>query len=236
MTEIGMTDSDGSKHSLASNHNGSITFLDSGSSATMLPSVVADAIYSKFNAIYNETHGVAVVDCDEANSGKEISFTFGAPEYTISVPANELVIDAGAQGLLPNGQRACAFGVSKMPEKTHGSILGDTFLRSAYVVYDLSNKRVSMAQTRFNATASNVVEIQAGPEPLTQTGVPVTPTDLGGIGGGNPDITATGTFGEATDKGQAAPSRKKSDAASVTGRFPVMVVASAVAFGFMLIL
>lgn len=36
-------------------------------------------------------------------------------------------------------------------------ILGDTFLRSAYVVYDLVNLKAAIAQTVFNATDSNVV-------------------------------------------------------------------------------
>jgi hypothetical protein len=40
--------------------------------------------------------------------------------------------------------------------------LGDTFLRSAYVVYDLANNEISLAQTNFNATGTNVVEIGTG--------------------------------------------------------------------------
>jgi len=43
-------------------------------------------------------------------------------------------------------------------------VLGDTFLRSAYVVYDLENNRISLAPTVFNATASNVKEIASGPD------------------------------------------------------------------------
>lgn len=41
-------------------------------------------------------------------------------------------------------------------------LLGDTFLRSAYVVYDLDNKQVSIAQTIFNSGSANVQEIKAG--------------------------------------------------------------------------
>ena len=40
-------------------------------------------------------------------------------------------------------------------------VLGDTFLRSAYVVYDLGNNEISLAATNFNAT-SNVQEIGTG--------------------------------------------------------------------------
>lgn len=41
-------------------------------------------------------------------------------------------------------------------------MLGDTFLRNAYVVYDLQNNQISLAQTNFNATDSNVREIVSG--------------------------------------------------------------------------
>jgi hypothetical protein len=41
-------------------------------------------------------------------------------------------------------------------------VLGDTFIRSAYLVYDLANNEISMAQTKFNSTATNVVEITSG--------------------------------------------------------------------------
>jgi hypothetical protein len=40
--------------------------------------------------------------------------------------------------------------------------LGDSFLRSAYVVYDLKGETVSMAPTKYNATDSNIVEIELG--------------------------------------------------------------------------
>jgi len=38
-------------------------------------------------------------------------------------------------------------------------LFGDAFLRSAYVVYDLEDKRVGLAPTKFGSTASNIVEI-----------------------------------------------------------------------------
>lgn len=38
-------------------------------------------------------------------------------------------------------------------------ILGDTFLRSAYVVYDLARNEISLAQTVFNSTENNIIEL-----------------------------------------------------------------------------
>lgn len=42
--------------------------------------------------------------------------------------------------------------------------MGDTFIRSAYLVYDLDNNEISIAQTNFNATTNNVLEIGTGTE------------------------------------------------------------------------
>jgi len=52
------------------------------------------------------------------------------------------------------------------------NLLGDFFLRSAYVVYDLTNNQIWLAPAVLNTTKSNVVEIQAGAVSLPQsTGV-----------------------------------------------------------------
>ncbi len=48
------------------------------------------------------------------------------------------------------------------PAGSSQPVLGDTFLRSAYVVYDLGNNQISLAATNFNATTSNVQEIGTG--------------------------------------------------------------------------
>jgi Eukaryotic aspartyl protease len=51
-------------------------------------------------------------------------------------------------------------GISDAGDST--AVLGDTFLRSAYVVYDIGTNQISLAQTDFNATSSNIKEISAG--------------------------------------------------------------------------
>ncbi|GME27050.1 Peptidase A1 [Neofusicoccum parvum] len=128
--------------------------LDSGSSLTYLPDSVVTSIYEDFNAAYDSTQGAAFVDCDLANNDDTLEFTFSSP--TISVPMNELVLLAGYS----RGQAICILGISPAGDST--SVLGDTFLRSAYVVYDLANNEISLAQTNYNATDSNIMEISTG--------------------------------------------------------------------------
>jgi hypothetical protein len=78
--------------------------------------------------------------------------------------------------------------------------LGDTFLRSAYVVYDLANNEISLAQTDFNATSSSVKEIAAGP-----SGVPNAASVTGAVtslsvttgGARSPQVTTIGATSRA---------------------------------------
>ncbi|CAI6333983.1 unnamed protein product [Periconia digitata] len=128
--------------------------LDSGSSLMYLPDNVAQALYQAYGAQYDSSQGAAFVDCDLANRQGSLEFTFSG--VTISVELGELVVTAGFQ----RGRPVCILGVS--PAGDSVSVLGDTFLRSAYVVYDLQNNQIGLAQTNFNATGSDVKEITTG--------------------------------------------------------------------------
>lgn len=136
--------------------------LDSGSSLTYLPDEWVSSIYNDVSAQYDSSEGAAFVPCSLADSSDSLVYSFSGVE--ISVPMDELVIDlvtsSGRRPTFNNGVTACLFGIA--PAGSSTNVLGDTFLRSAYVVYDLANNEISLAQTKFNVTASNVVEIGTG--------------------------------------------------------------------------
>ncbi|WYZ40071.1 hypothetical protein EsH8_IV_000412 [Colletotrichum jinshuiense] len=136
--------------------------LDSGSSLTYLPDDLVTTIYSMVGAVYQEDEGVAFIPCSAATDGANMTFTFSDP--VITVPMDELVLDliaiTGKRIAFSNGVEACLFGIAPAGDGTN--VLGDTFLRSAYVVYDIDNNEVSLAQTKYNATSSNVLEIGKG--------------------------------------------------------------------------
>lgn len=136
--------------------------LDSGSSLTYLPDAITEAIYEQVGAQYDSQEGAAYVPCSLAQNTTTLDFTFSSP--TISVGMDELVIDISSSNGRPltfsDGTQACLFGVAPAGDST--SVLGDTFIRSAYLVYDLANNEISIAQTNFNATTNNVVEITTG--------------------------------------------------------------------------
>jgi Eukaryotic aspartyl protease len=51
-----------------------------------------------------------------------------------------------------------AFGIFSITDGEE-ILFGDTFLRSAYIVCDLEDKRVGLVPIKFGSTASNIVEI-----------------------------------------------------------------------------
>jgi hypothetical protein len=136
--------------------------LDSGSSLTYLPDAMTEAIYEQVSAQYSAQDGAAFVPCSLASNTTSLDFTFSSP--TISISMDELVIPATSANGRPlveaDGTKICLFGIA--PAGSSTAVLGDTFIRSAYLVYDLANNEISIAQTKFNTTATNIVEITTG--------------------------------------------------------------------------
>lgn len=133
--------------------------LDSGTSLTYLPDDVAKVVFKEFGASFNHNLGYTI-PCNVANVQGSLNFGFGGPNGpVIKVPISELVFPLTDNNNRPitykNGQQACGLGLDSAGDGP--VLLGDTFLRSAYVVYDLHNNRIGIAQTNFNATESNVV-------------------------------------------------------------------------------
>lgn len=185
LTDMGIGDN---KTSLFANSNIPV-LLDSGSSLMYLPDNVATALYQRFNARYDSRQQAAFVDCDLANQDGTLDFGFSG--VTISVPYNELVITAA----ISRGVPVCILGIG--PAGNSVSVLGDTFLRSAYVVYDLSNNEISLAQTNFNATGSSVQEIKAGADGVPGASIVQNAVSTAAVGTGGPRIngpTITGTL------------------------------------------
>ncbi|CRG89996.1 putative aspartic-type endopeptidase opsB [Talaromyces islandicus] len=162
--------------------------LDSGTTLSIIPEQLYDELHSFFEAQDDES-GNAIVDCgtlDKADGTLDFQFG-GSKGPVIKVPFSEFALPAtttiGTWAQFDDGSYMCVLGMQPQTE-SDPIILGDTFLRSAYVVYDLDNKQISLAQTIFNATDSNVVEIsKTSPVASVVTGVVVTQTASAGSGG-----------------------------------------------------
>jgi hypothetical protein len=116
-----------------------VTILDSGTSATRIDPKVFNTLYEYFGAVTNKASDGTVsytVDCGIASW--EGSVDYGFPGVTISVPFSEFALPV-------SGESYCGFGFIPDTE----NLFGDTFLRSAYVVYDLDENEIGLGQTIF---------------------------------------------------------------------------------------
>lgn len=117
--------------------------LDSGTSFTYLPKDTADEIIKLLSGTYNSEAKGYITDCSQTGS---LEYNFG--KTTISVPFFNILLP------LYEGSSKCFISVLETPAEV--SILGDNFLRSAYVVYDLKNNKIGLVPTTIDATDSKI--------------------------------------------------------------------------------
>ncbi|KAI9171884.1 putative aspartic-type endopeptidase [Paramyrothecium foliicola] len=132
---------------LTSQHFPIHAVLDSGTTLSYLPNDIVSQVWEEVGAHDNPGY---------------FSFGFAGPNGPhINVTMDELVVDLTG-GNPPqfasgphDGELVCGFGIQNFSSGPF--ILGDTFLRSAYVVYDLENNQIAMAPTNFNSTETDIV-------------------------------------------------------------------------------
>jgi hypothetical protein len=154
LTAISVTDDSGTRL-LTDSTFAHPALLDSGAVSQYLPAGVADEIFKGFGVIQG------TLPCEYRNSNASLTYTFGGDGGPrINVPLSAMIVDDG-YAILPDGRPECQILVTS--ENGNGVILGDSFLRSAYVVYDLKNNEIAIAQAVLNATStSNILTIPSG--------------------------------------------------------------------------
>lgn len=167
------------KSSFALTNMNADAILDSGSTISLLPQAQVQQIWDQFDIRTVSGVQIPFVDCAYGGAkGNGYSFDFQFAGKNISVPMDEMIVDAFSDiqedirndptlnRLFQGWEGACMFGIGSASEyDVHSSnfvLLGDTFLRSAYVVYDLANEQVGIAQANLNSTNSNIVDLKAG--------------------------------------------------------------------------
>ncbi|KAI1393027.1 acid protease [Hypoxylon trugodes] len=184
--------------------------LDSGTTFTYLPTDLAKQVWREVGAEYWDEVGVALLPCDMENSEGHFSFGFagtGGPVINVTMDELVLPLTTGRATQFPSGQYrgqdACQFGIQNFSSSSASYLLGDTFMRSAYVVYDLINNEIGIAPTDFNATDSNVVAFPSeGAQIPSATAAPnqAEVSQTGGVS--TPTYGASGGF--QNDKASAA--------------------------------
>ena len=110
--------------------------FDSGTSTSVLPTEIADAIGRSFDGKYSSDDEGYIFDCSKVNN-TQLSIDFGG--FNISANISNFVT--------PLTKDHCVLQI--LPSDTV-SVLGDAFLVDTYVVYDLESHEVSVAQASFN--------------------------------------------------------------------------------------
>ncbi|OAP62009.1 hypothetical protein AYL99_04212 [Fonsecaea erecta] len=165
LTSVSFTDSTGQTTQLSPDGYFQATLLDSGTTNTLLTNDVFTGLALGLGAVGDPSGDAYLVPCSLVSANGTINYSFGGNDgITIQVPLSQAV---GGQGYTssefgdPSGGCVLALGT---PSDSGGfAIMGDSFLRSAYAVFDIDNQMAALAQAVENeASTSNIVVIPAG--------------------------------------------------------------------------
>ena len=125
--------------------------IDTGNPALNIPSASLRAIAMAVGTTFDEQAGrLGSVSCDLGSRGESLSFGFNNNRAKVSTPlAAMLVRDSSS------GATRCFLPMFPSDGDDFAS-LGAPFMQGAYVVFDLDQKRMLMAEARMNATGSNL--------------------------------------------------------------------------------
>lgn len=151
--------------------------LDTGSSLCELPTDVVESMASTLGAEEDEQSGLLLVDCSLMTDSNTMDFAFSG--VTISVPMTSFILQDG---------NYCILGVQALQSGSGiTALLGDTFLRSAYVVFDQTNMKIGMAQYENCGTNEQAI-----------------PTGSDGATGFTGECTASNSSSSSSSKGSGA--------------------------------
>ncbi|KAB5582231.1 aspartic peptidase domain-containing protein [Coniochaeta sp. 2T2.1] len=180
LTSVGITPPTGPSAALYEDASpGLPVILDSGGTITRLPTPLYRAIGEAFIAVFPNTvldaeSGYYVVDCSIADSPGSVDF--GCGTKTIRVAYKDVIWSLGRPDL-----DICVVGVLPDDGNADEPVLGDSFLRAAYVVYDQDNRNLHLAQAANCGT--ELVAIGKGPDAV--------PSVTGGCGDAEPSSSTT---------------------------------------------
>ena len=177
LTSVSVTDHTGVSTQLTSHGFRQSALLRMGTSATLLNADIYHQLAKGFGVVEVDGGGRAV-PCNYANSNVTINYQFGGADGPIiAVPISQII---GTRYTSPNdfpgSPGSCDFGIG--PTTDGLIILGHSFLRSAYVVYDQNNYQAAIAQARYGVSSSRIVVVTSNTD-STLTLVSSTATAVG---------------------------------------------------------
>lgn len=118
--------------------------LDTGTSLSYLPQSIVDTIANQFKASYDSDVGMYVVNQDDVDNSPIQGINFQFENQIIYMPKSEIFWPLSWFSLSPSPYYAMSILVA---DASMGyNILGDSFLRNAYLIYDLDEKEIHIGQ------------------------------------------------------------------------------------------
>ncbi|KAI9365706.1 aspartic peptidase domain-containing protein [Pilaira anomala] len=157
---LGVTNSDMGENPAWTLREVGAYILDTGTTLTYLPTSVATDIVAAFagpnNFALDRQSGVFIVDCATANSPARFELVMStsakvsANPVILSVPAKELVIPVDSNSA--DTASTCMFGIAPLGGSggigANMYLIGDSVLRSSYMVFDMGQHRIGLASAK----------------------------------------------------------------------------------------
>lgn len=126
-----------------------LALLDSGTTLMYLPTDLADRLAGALGGKFSPSTGYYIVPQPSDDDDTKISFDFGG--FNIETSLSNYILQSSGSG------DVAILGILRT--ETNRAILGDVFLSDAYVVYNLEDYEISLAQANFNPGSSDVEPI-----------------------------------------------------------------------------
>lgn len=196
--------------------------LDTGLEIAYLPAHIAESIYTEVGVTLNASESAGyeslpTLPCDINTEDLNVTFSFSSVD--INVPISQFLLS-------PVEKNVCPFGVFIAPSNV--SVLGDPFFRSAYVVFDLENNEISLAQSNWNPSdEEHIVEIGTGSDSVPgATKVASVVTTAVNQLTGLPSVTSTGPPATATALSSGSGAGSQSPSSSSSSGFAALPTAN----------
>ncbi|CCF56867.1 hypothetical protein KAFR_0B05710 [Kazachstania africana CBS 2517] len=123
--------------------------LDSGTTIVYFPETLLELVADQLGASYSDELGFYAMSCVSSSDDTEFVFDFGG--FHITVPLSDFLIRVSGS--------ECILAMAAQDDES--IILGDYFLTNAYVVYDLENYEISMAQANYDSEDEDIEVISS---------------------------------------------------------------------------
>ena len=157
--------------------------LDSGTEKTAFTLDQFEYIVATLGGAWEDDAGSFVAPCDGGGKDNTVDFYFS--ELTIKIPFSEFMVPTN----VPVGIDDKPYCLLVYHEGMDNIILGDDFLRSAYIVYDYENLEISLANVNTDGGNSDIQEISPTSVPGAAPAQKTPGSFAGEFGKANPAIT-----------------------------------------------